>query len=170
MTQAPVPIGERRPTVPERLGAAIMRCLEKRASDRWQSGSELLGVLEETLAPTMSMTPISTPATSPSRVTRRRVPILAAVGVVAIAGIVAWTSGLLSINNTATSIRIESSQPLTTAAEMEIHPAVSPDGRFVVYAAGTSAGMRLYLRTVDGGRTIPLTDDSTAVELSLIHI
>jgi serine/threonine-protein kinase len=164
VTQAPVPIGERRPTVPERLGAAIMRCLEKRASDRWQSGSELLGVLEETLAPSISMTPISTPATSRSRVTRRRVPILAAAGVVTIAGIVAWTSGLLSINNTATSIRIESSQPLTTAAEMEIHPAVSPDGRFVVYAAGTSAGMRLYLRTVDGGRTIPLTDDSTAVE------
>ena len=164
VTQAPVPIGERRPTVPERLGAAIMRCLEKRASDRWQSGSELLGVLEETLAPSMSMTPISTPATSRSRVTRRRGPILAAVGGVAIAGIVAWTSGLMSINNTATSIRIESSQPLTTAAEMEIHPAVSPDGRFVVYAAGTSAGMRLYLRTVDGGRTIPLTDDSTAVE------
>ena len=164
VTQAPVPIGERRPTVPERLGAAIMRCLEKRASDRWQSGSDLLGVLEETLAPSTSMTPISTPAISRSRVTWRRVPILAGVGVVAIATFMAWATGLLSVNNTATSIRIESSQPLTTAAEMEIHPAVSPDGRFVVYAAGTSAGMRLYLRTVDGGRTIPLTDDSTAVE------
>ena len=164
VTQAPVPIGERRPTVPERLAAAIMRCLEKRASDRWQSGSELLGVLEETLASSISMTPISTPATSRSRVARRRAPILAGVGVVAITTLVAWATGLLSVNNSPTSIQIESSQPLTTAAEMEIHPAVSPDGRFVVYAAGTSAGMRLYLRTVDGGRTIPLTDDSTAVE------
>ena len=60
--------------------------------------------------------------------------------------------------------RIGRSEQLTTEAGLEIQPSLSPDGRLVAYAAGNSARMRVFIRPVGGGRTIPLSDDSTAVE------
>ncbi|CAN5800458.1 hypothetical protein BH24GEM1_BH24GEM1_28740 [soil metagenome] len=52
VTQAPDPVVQHRRTVPPMLGSAIMRCLEKRAADRWQSAAELSAQLEA--APTSS--------------------------------------------------------------------------------------------------------------------
>jgi TolB protein len=43
-------------------------------------------------------------------------------------------------------------------------PAISPDGKQVAYAFGTSTRMRLYVRPVAGGRATAVTDDTTAVE------
>ncbi|MCL4866538.1 MAG: PD40 domain-containing protein, partial [Gemmatimonadales bacterium] len=57
------------------------------------------------------------------------------------------------------------SDALTTDPGLEIAPAISPDGRLVAYSAGNSTRMRIYIRPVGGGRTIPLSDDSTAVEM-----
>lgn len=53
---------------------------------------------------------------------------------------------------------------VTADPSLEIQPALSPDGRLVAYAAGNAARMRIYIRTVTGERSMPLTDDSTAVE------
>ena len=44
--ETPVPIQQANPSVPPGLAAAVMRCLEKRPEDRFQSASELLAVLE----------------------------------------------------------------------------------------------------------------------------
>src|SRR4051812_13161056 len=46
MTQTPAPLSLARASVPAALSAAIMRCLEKRPADRWQSADELLQTLE----------------------------------------------------------------------------------------------------------------------------
>jgi serine/threonine-protein kinase len=51
ITQAPEPVLQHRRTVPPALSAAIMRCLEKRAADRWQSASELAAQLEAAVTP-----------------------------------------------------------------------------------------------------------------------
>ena len=59
VTQAPRPVMSQRPTVPPALNAIVMRCLEKRAADRWQSAEELQPHLEALLTPsggTMSTT------------------------------------------------------------------------------------------------------------------
>jgi hypothetical protein len=40
LTRAPEPLESVRPGIPPRLAAAIMRCLEKRPADRWQSADE----------------------------------------------------------------------------------------------------------------------------------
>jgi serine/threonine-protein kinase len=59
--EAPKPIRELRPGLPEPLAAAIMRCLEKQPADRWQSADELLAHLDLIAAtPSGGMTPTDT--------------------------------------------------------------------------------------------------------------
>jgi Tol biopolymer transport system component len=49
---------------------------------------------------------------------------------------------------------------------LEIQPALSPDGQFLAYAAGSGVATRLYVRQVSGGRPTLLTADSIAIEVS----
>jgi tetratricopeptide (TPR) repeat protein len=51
ITQAPDPVLQHRRTVSPALNSAIMRCLEKRAADRWQSAAELAAQLEGAATP-----------------------------------------------------------------------------------------------------------------------
>jgi eukaryotic-like serine/threonine-protein kinase len=162
VTQTPVPLRERRESVPPRLEEAVMRCLEKRAADRWQSADQLLDVLEEALTPSLGTTPTSTQPTARPAWSKRAIAAAGVLGL-SVIGLLAWSPTFLT-SRSAAPIEVSSTQRLTSDMGLEIHPAVSPDGRFVVYAAGTAASTRLFLRTVDGGRTIPLTDDSTAIE------
>lgn len=46
LTQAPDPIVKWRPGIPARLANAVMKCLEKKAADRWQSAADLLDEIE----------------------------------------------------------------------------------------------------------------------------
>jgi len=46
LTRAPPPLAESRASVPPALAAIVMRCLEKRPADRWQSAADLLQALE----------------------------------------------------------------------------------------------------------------------------
>ena len=51
VTQTPEPVSVHRPSVPPALAAVIMRCLEKRAADRWQSAAEIIPQLDAALTP-----------------------------------------------------------------------------------------------------------------------
>jgi eukaryotic-like serine/threonine-protein kinase len=51
VTQTPDPLDKVRSSVPSALVSLIMRCLEKRASDRWQSAEEVLHRLEAMAEP-----------------------------------------------------------------------------------------------------------------------
>ncbi len=57
VTQTPDPITTYRATVPPPLVDLIMRCLEKRAADRWQKADELVPVLEALATPSAGTTP-----------------------------------------------------------------------------------------------------------------
>jgi serine/threonine-protein kinase len=50
--EPPVPLSDRRPTVPEPVADIVMRLLEKRPADRPQSGDEVVRLLEATGLPT----------------------------------------------------------------------------------------------------------------------
>jgi serine/threonine-protein kinase len=87
VTKAPEPIGEVRPSVPPALQALVMRCLEKKPADRWQSAEEMLQQLEAMATPSGGTTP-----TLVVRGTRRpaRLGLIAAVFAAFAAGAAAW--------------------------------------------------------------------------------
>jgi len=60
MTQAPVPVSERRATIPLALAQLVMRCLAKKPADRPQSTEQVLAVLEGLGTPSGGITPAET--------------------------------------------------------------------------------------------------------------
>jgi eukaryotic-like serine/threonine-protein kinase len=73
VTQVPEPVSRFRASVPSSLAAVVMRCLEKRPADRWQSADELLHQLEAMATPsggtepTQAIPPTTAAISSPSR-------------------------------------------------------------------------------------------------------
>ncbi len=86
LTQAPVPVTGRRPAVPAALDAVVMRCLQKKPADRWQTSEELLAQLEGFATPTGGITPTDTRRLTGVRIAGgRRTAVLAGATVVVLA-------------------------------------------------------------------------------------
>ena len=58
ITQAPDPLVQHRRTVPPGLNTIVMRCLEKRAADRWQSAAEMIPQLDAMSTPSSGTMPV----------------------------------------------------------------------------------------------------------------
>ncbi|HQR17771.1 MAG TPA: protein kinase [Gemmatimonadales bacterium] len=157
VTQAPVPVMERRPAVPPGLAALIMRCLEKRPADRYQSAAELLPLLEALTSPSGGTTPLGTaPYQAMARRPRRR--LAHAVGVVVVVALMAWLASR-AFRPAPAIIEISNIRQVTREAEPEIHVAISPDGGEVAYESGYPGHTHIVVRDVSGGRPLPLTGD-----------
>ena len=61
LTQAPDPITKWRPAISVRLANAVMKCLEKKAADRWQSAADLLAEIEAVGTEIKTAAPVETP-------------------------------------------------------------------------------------------------------------
>ena len=104
VTQAPEPVTKYRESVPPALATLVMRCLEKKAADRWQSAEELLPQLEALATPSGGGTPTGTvpvEAVDYDDASRRAHPVrvaalyaLASVGVIAIVYVLMLLLGL----------------------------------------------------------------------------
>ncbi|HLB36602.1 MAG TPA: serine/threonine-protein kinase [Gemmatimonadales bacterium] len=96
VTEAPAPVTVRRDTVPQPLAELIMRCLQKKPADRWQSAEELVTRLEGIATPSGGVTPTTgVPPVSPARAARRlaiepRVAGMGAAALAVVAAIVVW--------------------------------------------------------------------------------
>jgi Tol biopolymer transport system component len=151
MKERPTRLRAIRSTVPPAVEAAVARGLEKTPADRFPSAAAFAAALT-------GYAPVHTREAT-SRPTRA---VLIALAAALVIGAVAY----LMLRPATLAVAIGRSEQITAEPGLEIQPALSPDGQLVAYAAGTAGHMRIFIRPVTsgGGRTIPLSDDSTAVE------
>jgi serine/threonine-protein kinase len=94
VTETAEPVTRYRTTVPPVLEQLVMRCLEKRPADRWQSAQELVTQLEALTTPSGGITPTDTrPITA--AVGRRRTGLYVVLGIAAAVAAVAAAAWLL---------------------------------------------------------------------------
>jgi Tol biopolymer transport system component len=158
LTEEPRPLIPQRHTIPRQVEAAVLTALEKLPADRFGSTMDFVAALtarEGAIA--------AAPRLAPEMQSRwwRRSPVAMALLVIGVA-LGAFFLGSHTARRTAAPLELGQSLQVTSEPGLEVQPAISPDGRSVAYAAGSSAGTRIYLRQVAGGRVTPLTDDTTA--------
>jgi hypothetical protein len=132
VTQAPDPVSRHRPSCPPGLEAVIMRCLAKRAADRFQTAEELLQNLEPLATPSGGMTPTQTrPATAwqPGAARAKWVPIAVGAGVLAIAAL-----GWLAFRGRGGTPPVQLERTQLTFTGNASSPGLSQDGSRIAYA------------------------------------
>jgi eukaryotic-like serine/threonine-protein kinase len=164
VTETPDPVQKHRPGISPALSNAVMRCLAKLPADRWQTAGELLTALEPLATPSGGLTPTSARLEAVARPASPQRKYFVVGGIVALLAVVAAVVAFTSLRKVAPSIAFGRATQFTNESGLQISPAISPDGKLVAFAAGNSARARIFIRPVSGGRSIPLTDDSTQVE------
>ena len=151
VTRPPEPLLTLRPSCPPLLAQLVMRCLQKKPSDRPQAADELLAVLETVATPSGGVTPTDT---RPTRaVPRRRRVAGAAIGTVMLAAL----GALLLRPADGSPVSLGRQSRITDAPGLETDPVISPDGRLIAYAAGPYFQAHVYVRQVGGGPPIDVT-------------
>jgi len=169
MTRAPEPISSRRPAVPPALAAVIMKCLEKRPADRYQTAEELLAQLEPLATPSGGITPTQTRPVE--AVGAKKLPAWAkAAGAVA-AGMVVVVAAVLmgTRRDRHTPVTLRERVQLTSTGHVS-RPSISPDGKQLAYVVTDCTEARctygLEVMDVGGSATRRLLDGATNLELS----
>jgi serine/threonine-protein kinase len=156
LTGTPEDLRLHRPGVPPELARVIMRALEKRPADRWQSADEMLAQLEPFLGTgrDTSASPLPVPAPRPARPRALLYSVIGIALVAALAGVAAW------MQRDRSEIRFGRRVQLTLDPGLEIEPAISPDGRLVAYATGPMGALEIRVRQVDGGGAITVAEQA----------
>ncbi|HEX9704711.1 MAG TPA: serine/threonine-protein kinase [Gemmatimonadales bacterium] len=90
VTKEAEPVTARRATVPKVLEQIIMRCLEKKPADRWQTAQEMIPYLEQAATPSGGITPTDTRPIKVTPIARNRRWFVGAGAMLAIAGVAGW--------------------------------------------------------------------------------
>jgi serine/threonine protein kinase/dipeptidyl aminopeptidase/acylaminoacyl peptidase len=81
-----------------------------------------------------------------------------AAGVSTAAAIVLIVSALFSLSSSSRSeLRVAQARQLTSAPGLELDPAISPDGKMLAFASGTTVRTDIYVQQLTGGEAINLT-------------
>ena len=155
----PRPIVELNTNLPRHLGRIIGKCLEKDPSRRYQSALGVRNDLEALAEEVNSgeVLPVAAEAV--------RAKPLGAAGLLkyGLAGIALVAVVIIVAQQLMTSppdvLRVGDTTQTTREPGLEIDPDISPDRQMVVYASGPQTQMRLYVRSLAGGRAVPLTED-----------
>jgi serine/threonine-protein kinase len=143
----PPPISHFRPAVPSQVSAALARALSKSPADRFATPSEFVTALE-------TKTPERTHP--PGRAPRLRPIALATLAIVAgIAALVWYRSRLAGTHAGAGPVTI---RQVTISQAVEEYPALSADGRRLVFSRDVAGRRQLFLRELPDGPERQLTE------------
>jgi serine/threonine protein kinase len=151
------------------LAPLIQRCLAHDPRDRWRT----LDMADELRR--ISVSSNDAPAPSASSLAGATVTWWRVAAVVILTSAAVWfvadrwrwlnrTPIPLSAPARTTPLSLGNMRVVTADDRLEVDPSFSPDGRFVAYAAGTSTGMRIFIRALDEGPARPLTGAPDALE------
>ena len=162
LNRAPTPPARLNPATPQDLGRVIDKALEKDRDVRYQHASELRADLKRLRRDTTSGKTESFDREEPTPVRRKRTyAIWAAVAMVPLLiGVVLYRFRMHS-GPPASSEWVQ----LTSFVDSATSPALSPDGRMLVFLRGPStfAGKsEVYLRMLPGGEPVALTHDGVS--------
>ena len=158
VTQRPESVLRRRPAIPPGLSDVIMKCLEPRPADRYQSADELLAAFETMVTPGGGTTVPPNPR-APERKPRRLIAVVAGAAVLVTLGFAA----VAMLHRRTFSLTTSNAVPVTSEPGMEFQPALSPDGSLVAYVEVRDGRQVVAVRStrmVQGGEVLPAEADS----------
>ena len=177
LEREPTPVTALQPLAPALVDAIVLKCLAKRADDRWQSAADLASALHWAAdTPSGVAAGANAIAGTPVARSRRIVSIsamLAATIVAFATGAIAWR---YATNPTApaSAVRFElvpppgvllSPAPVASAAQV----ALSPDGRHLAFvAAASQSASQLWVRPLNGVAVSPVGRDRWRVVSLLV--
>jgi Tol biopolymer transport system component/tRNA A-37 threonylcarbamoyl transferase component Bud32 len=153
ITATPDRLSARRSDVPPALAELVMKCLAKRPENRWQRMDDVLAALDDV------STHLRDGTMTKERRRALRIGIAALIGA-SIAGGTAWVWWRGRVDPPPAIGRLTH---VTRDPGLELDPAISPDGRTLAYVAGPPGRRRIYVRQIDGGRPIALTEAGVAM-------
>ncbi len=165
LTTDPAPIPASVAAATRALEPLIRRCLAKDANQRWQNTREMANEIGR-----LASGVFGTGAARPVRRRRAAYAVLAVATVTALAAVAVWRVELAdalrlqsrgnppSVDVAAAPLRVGNTRLLTAEGQIEVDPAISPDGTFVAYTAGATDAMRIFVRPVAGGPATPLSN------------
>jgi Tol biopolymer transport system component len=163
MTEKPAPLLPRRDRIPANVENAVLTALEKLPADRFASAAQFGEALNRPVVPTIPATaPRPVDAGARAATPRDRALAVAPWAVAVFAMAVAAWGWLRSAAERPLHVSVPPPAG-TTFLQHPGWPALSPDGRTVVFAAMSEGASRLYRRPVDGFRVEPIegSDDAT---------
>jgi eukaryotic-like serine/threonine-protein kinase len=164
LRDAPQAVTAIRPQLPAELARIVRRCLVKDPEHRYQTAKDLRNDLEELKQALDSGDVLIESA--PGARARGGTRLWWAVGGLAVLVLIATAAAVVTNSRRSSGMPapIEATfTKLTSQAGIEQHPSLSPDGKWIVYAAQAPAGgQRIFLQSVGGQNPIDLTKDAVS--------
>jgi eukaryotic-like serine/threonine-protein kinase len=148
LTTDPAPIPASVAAATRALEPLIRRCLAKDPNQRWQNTRDMANEIGR-----LASGVFGTGAARPVQRRRAAYAVLAVATVTALAAVAVWR-----VDFADAPLRVGNTRLLTAEGQIEVDPAISPDGRFVAYTAGATDAMRIFVRPVAGGPATPLSN------------
>ena len=146
----PLPISSRVPLVPPAVDRIVDRCLRTDPDDRWQSMRDLLFAFEGITQTTTG---------NAGRPAARRPIVAAAIAGGAIVGAIAAWSIAGSMRPRAVDLPVlQHAARISHDSLLSEWPTWSPDGRQFAFSSNRSGNFDVYVRRVDGGQEINVTN------------